>query len=157
LSTTQWLALDDVADDLADGTIRLTTRQAVQFHGVVKEGLRPLAKSLDDKLLSSFGACGDVVRNVVSCPSLQVDRSDQRLAEISRTLSRVFRATTSAHWEIFVNGDKAASREDRVEQPFYGDTYLPRKFKIAVAHAAACDAATTAMSTSRSSAGQRPK
>jgi sulfite reductase (ferredoxin) len=134
LTTDQWLALDAAATDVADGTIRLTTRQAVQFHGVVKDGLRPLARALDAHLMTSFGACGDVVRNVVSCPDLQGDEADERLREISRHLTRSFRATTEAHWEIFVNGDKAASREEVDERPFYGETYLPRKFKIAVAH-----------------------
>ena len=134
LSTEQWLALDRVSSEIADGTIRLTTRQAVQFHGVVKDGLRPLARSLDRQLMSSFGACGDVVRNVVSCPSLQSDGADGPLAHIATRLSKAFRPTTEAHWEIFVNGEKAAAREEVVERPFYGDTYLPRKFKIAVAH-----------------------
>ena len=134
LTTDQWLALDGASSDIADGTIRLTTRQAVQFHGVVKDGLRPLARSLDAHLMTSFGACGDVVRNVVSCPELQSNEADERLREISRHLTRSFRATTEAHWEIFVNGDKAASREVADERPFYGETYLPRKFKIAVAH-----------------------
>jgi sulfite reductase (ferredoxin) len=134
VSPDQWLALDRIADDVADGTIRLTTRQAVQYHGVVKDGLRPLARTLDAHLMTSFGACGDVVRNVVSCPGLQSDQSDERLRDITSRLAQTFRATTNAHWEIFVNGDKAASREDVEERSFYGDTYLPRKFKIAVAH-----------------------
>ena len=134
LTTDQWLTLDAVSSDVADGTIRLTTRQAVQFHGVVKDGLRPLARALDHQLMTSFGACGDVVRNVVSCPTLQSDVHDEHLAQITSTLAKTFRATTSAHWEIFVNGDKAASRVDAEERPFYADTYLPRKFKIAVAH-----------------------
>jgi sulfite reductase (ferredoxin) len=134
LTTDQWLAIDRLSSDVADGTIRLTTRQAVQFHGVLKDGLRPLARTLDAELLTSFGACGDVVRNVVSCPELQSDGGDERLREITSRLARTFRATTEAHWEIFVNGDKAVSREEVDERPFYGNTYLPRKFKIAVAH-----------------------
>jgi sulfite reductase (ferredoxin) len=134
LSPDQWLALDRVASNQADGSIRLTTRQAIQFHGVVKDGLRPLARAVDAELLTSFGACGDVVRNVVSCPDLQSDGADERLADITQHLAQTFRATTEAHWEIFVNGDKAASRVDVEERPFYGDTYLPRKFKIGVAH-----------------------
>jgi sulfite reductase (ferredoxin) len=134
LTTDQWLALDGAATDVADGSLRLTTRQAVQFHGVLKGGLRPLARALDAHLMTSFGACGDVVRNVVSCHELQGGDTDERLREISRHLTRSFRATTGAHWEIFVNGDKAASRDDVAERPFYGETYLPRKFKIAVAH-----------------------
>jgi sulfite reductase (ferredoxin) len=134
LSTEQWLGLDRIAQENADGTIRLTTRQAVQFHGVVKDGLRPLARALDKQLMASFGGCGDVVRNVVSCPDLQHDGADPRMAQIASRLSRAFRPTTGAHWELFVNGDKAATKEDVEERPFYGDTYLPRKFKIAIAH-----------------------
>jgi sulfite reductase (ferredoxin) len=134
LSTEQWLGLDRIAQENADGTIRLTTRQAIQFHGVVKDGLRPLARALDKQLMASFGGCGDVVRNVVSCPDLQHDGADPRMAQIASRLSRAFRPTTGAHWELFVNGDKAATKEDVEERPFYGDTYLPRKFKIAIAH-----------------------
>jgi sulfite reductase (ferredoxin) len=134
LRAAQWLALDAVADNIADGTIRLTTRQAVQFHGVVKHGLVPLAQSLDEYLLSSFGGCGDVVRNVVMCPHLQLEHDGHELATIANELAVRFRPRTQAHWEIFVNGDRVASRETNDEHPFYGDTYLPRKFKIAVAH-----------------------
>jgi sulfite reductase beta subunit-like hemoprotein len=83
MTTDQWLALDQVSSNVADGTIRLTTRQAVQFHGVVKEGLRPLARALDQELMASFGACGDVVRNVVSCPSLETTHGDPRLSGIA--------------------------------------------------------------------------
>src|SRR3984957_10731142 len=134
LTPAQWLGLDEIASSQSDGTIRLTTRQAVQFHGVLKGSLRQLASALDEQFLSSFGACGDVVRNVVTCPQLHLDGAHDDLANIADDLRQAFRATTEAHWEIFVNGEKAASREDVDERPFYGDTYLPRKFKIAVAH-----------------------
>ena len=134
LTPAQWLGLDEIASSQSDGTIRLTTRQAVQFHGVLKGSLRHLASALDEQFLSSFGACGDVVRNVVTCPQLHIDGAHDDLANIADDLRQAFRATTEAHWEIFVNGEKAASREDVDERPFYGDTYLPRKFKIAVAH-----------------------
>ncbi len=134
LSREQWLSLDDIATTLADGSLRLTTRQAVQFHGVVKGDLRELAVSLDRQFLSSFGACGDVVRNVVTCPNLHLENGHGHLEGIARQLRETFRSTSQAHWEIFVNGEKAASREEIEERPFYGETYLPRKFKIAVAH-----------------------
>ncbi len=134
LSSEQWLALDEVAQMHADGSIRLTTRQAVQFHGLLKGDLRTLARALDAVYLSSFGGCGDVVRNVVTCPGLQLEAGQGQLEGISRQLRESFRSTTGAYWEIFVNGEKAASREVVAERPFYGETYLPRKFKIAVAH-----------------------
>jgi sulfite reductase (ferredoxin) len=134
LSPDQWLGLDDIATNVADGSLRLTTRQAVQFHGVVKGELRDLVRSLDRQFLSSFGACGDVVRNVVTCPNLHHENGHGHLEGIARQLRETFRSTSEAHWEIFVNGEKAASREESEERPFYGETYLPRKFKIAVAH-----------------------
>ena len=134
LSTAQWLALDEVAGDIADGTIRLTTRQAVQFHGVVKEGLRPLAFTLDAHLMTSFGACGDVVRNTVICPDLIMNSADVRLRVMANQISKVLKPKTMAHWEIFVNGQLAAVREEEPEHEFYGETYLPRKFKISIAH-----------------------
>lgn len=134
LTKVQWLALDAIASDLADGSIRLTTRQAVQFHGVVKHGLRPLAFSLDAHLMTSFGACGDVVRNTVICPDLVMNAHDERLRAMADRIARAFKPTTMAHWEIFVNGELGATREETPEHAFYGDTYLPRKFKIAIAH-----------------------
>jgi sulfite reductase (ferredoxin) len=134
LSNEQWLGLDAIATSEADGSLRLTTRQAVQFHGVLKGDLRELARSLDRQFLSSFGACGDVVRNVVTCPNLHFENGHGHLEGIARQLRETFRSTSEAHWEIFINGEKAASREEFEERPFYGETYLPRKFKIAVSH-----------------------
>lgn len=133
LSTEQWLALDTIAGELADGSIRLTTRQAVQFHGVMKQGIQPMAAQLNDYLMTSFAACGDVVRNTVMCPALVTDAEHERLATMADHIARTFKPATRAHWEIFVNGEKGASSEPNEEHEFYGSTYLPRKFKIAIA------------------------
>jgi len=134
LTSKQWLALDHIAGEVADGTIRLTTRQAVQYHGVLKGGLRPMARVLDEHLMTSFGACGDVVRNIVTCPGLQTELGGTRLADLTEHLAASLKPRTSAHWELFVNGELAASRAAEEELPFYGTTYLPRKFKIAIAN-----------------------
>jgi len=134
LTSEQWLALDRVADELANGTLRLTTREAVQFHGVAKIGLRPLSKLLNEHLLTSFGGCGDVVRNIVTCPRLQINDPEGPLSQITRHLAANLKPTSRAHWEIFVEGERAASSEPIEEHEFYGETYLPRKFKIAIAH-----------------------
>ncbi len=133
LSSEQWLALDALAGEIADGSIRLTTRQAVQFHGVLKQGLRPMAARLNQYLMTSFAACGDVVRNTVMCPTLVSTGNNGRLDVMADHIARTFKPATRAHWEIFVNGDKAASSEPDAEHEFYGSTYLPRKFKIAIA------------------------
>lgn len=133
LTTAQWLALDAVADDIADGTIRLTTRQAVQFHGVAKFDLRTVATTLHRHLLTSFAACGDVVRNTVTCPELALDGASDPRRDVATRIARAFKPATRAHFEIFVDGVLAASGGD-VEHDFYGETYLPRKFKIAIAN-----------------------
>ena len=133
LTAQQWLELDRLADDVADGTLRLTTRQAVQFHGTYKGSLRELATRLDEVRLTSFGGCGDVVRNVVTCPHLQIAQHPD-ITEFTRQMALSFRPSTSAHWEIFVDGQRAASAVDEVERNFYGETYLPRKFKVAIAN-----------------------
>jgi len=134
LNSTQWLALDNIAEELADGSIRLTTRQAVQFHGVVKFDLQTLSARLHAHAMTSFAACGDVVRNTVMCSSLVSDDAHTRVTELANHIAVTFKPTTQAHWEIFVNGERAATIEPDVEHDFYGDTYLPRKFKIAIAH-----------------------
>ena len=133
LTGEQWLALDDVATTVADGSIRLTTRQAVQLHGVAKRGLRPLARALDARLLTSFGGCGDVVRNTVMCPDLTTG-DYAHLAGTAERIARRFKPRSRAHWEIFVEGERVAASEPEDEHDFYGSTYLPRKFKIAIAH-----------------------
>ncbi len=133
LTPAQWLALDAISDDIADGSIRLTTRQAVQFHGVAKHDLRTVASSLHAHLMTSFGACGDVVRNTVTCPDLALDGADDPRLDVATRIARAFKPATSAHWEIFVEGALAASGGE-LEHDFYGETYLPRKFKIAIAH-----------------------
>ena len=134
LSSTQWLTLDDIAEELADGSIRLTTRQAVQFHGVLKFDLQTLSARLHEHAMTSFAACGDVVRNTVMCSSLVSDDAHTNVTELANHIARTFKPATQAHWEIFVNGERAASIEPEIEHSFYGDTYLPRKFKIAIAH-----------------------
>jgi len=134
LDSRQWLTLDDIAEELADGSIRLTTRQAVQFHGVVKFDLQTLSSRLHAHAMTSFAACGDVVRNTVMCTSLVSDDEHTRVTELANHIAVTFKPTTQAHWEIFVNGERAATIEPVTEHDFYGDTYLPRKFKIAIAH-----------------------
>jgi sulfite reductase (ferredoxin) len=128
LSAAQWLALDACARELADGSLRLTTRQAVQFHVVRKTDLRDIAGRLDAHLLTSFGACGDVVRNVVACHTLADHPVYGKLAD---ELARRFKPTTSAHWEVFVDG--AAVARSHETDALYGDAYLPRKFKVSLA------------------------
>lgn len=142
LTPEQWLALDRLAE-LADGTMRLTTRQGVQFHVVHKGELHELVAGINHALLTTLAACGDVVRNTMGSPW-----PDERQAVLQPLLAAIvarFRPQTESYWEVWVDGEKACTAappplpasgpEGRTEsaEPIYGDVYLPRKFKIAVA------------------------
>ncbi len=130
LTAEQWLALDRLAD-LADGTMRLTTRQGVQFHVVHKGELRQLVRGINEAVLTTLAACGDVVRNVMSSPW-----PDERQAVLEPLLADLvarFRPRTRAYWELWVDGEQAVTAEPADPEPVYGDVYLPRKFKISVA------------------------
>jgi sulfite reductase (ferredoxin) len=134
ISPTQWLALDDVAG-LGDGSLRLTTRQGVQYHLVHKGELKTLVRSINDVLLTTLAACGDVVRNVMACPMPDPERREV-LEPVVAELVRRFRPRTASYWELWADGERAATAEappvDGPEEPLYGEVYLPRKFKIAV-------------------------
>ena len=134
----QWLALDRVAS-LADQKLRLTTRQGVQYHVVHKGELQQLVAGVNASLLTTLGACGDVVRNVMACPLPHPERTAVT-GPIVDEMVRRFRPRTEAYWELWVDGERAVSAEphdalapiDEVE-PIYGAAYLPRKFKIGIA------------------------
>lgn len=131
LSAEQYLALDHLADSLGLDSLRLTTRQAIQYHGVVKGGLKPLMGVLHQNLLTTLSACGDVVRNIMACPAPLVADARSEVMAYAKELSNRLKPRSRAYYEIWLDGDKAASLEET--EPLYGDTYLPRKFKIAFA------------------------
>jgi sulfite reductase (ferredoxin) len=132
LTAAQWLALDDLADRLGSGSLRITTRQGVQFHGVVKAALKPLLAAIDAAMLTTLAACGDVVRNVTTCPAPIRDAVHERLERDARELSRQLLPATRAYHEVWLDGERVAGPE---EDALYGRAYLPRKFKIGLAAA----------------------
>ncbi len=138
ITNDQWLALDRVAA-LADDKLRLTTRQGVQYHVVHKGELKELVAGINRSLLTTLGACGDVVRNVMACPLPHPERTAVLQPLVADIVAR-FRPQTESYWEVWVDGERAVTAErpttlsniDHVE-PIYGAAYLPRKFKIALA------------------------
>ena len=138
ITNEQWLALDRVAA-LADNKLRLTTRQGVQYHVVHKGELHELVSGINSSLLTTLGACGDVVRNVMACPLPHPERTAVLEPLLAEIVAR-FRPQTESYWELWVDGEHAVSAErpgaaapiDEIE-PIYGAAYLPRKFKIAIA------------------------
>jgi sulfite reductase (ferredoxin) len=135
LKADQYLALDALADRHANGTLRITTRQSIQFHGVVKAGLKAAIAEVNAALLTTLAACGDVVRTVTTVPAPIRDLVHRRLEADARGLSTHLLPRTRAYHEIWVEGapwheDDSVSEEP---DPLYGERYLPRKFKIGLA------------------------
>jgi sulfite reductase (NADPH) hemoprotein beta-component len=127
LTPEQWLNLDRIANTHANETVRITTRQAVQFHGVIKSRLKSTIAEINQSMMDTIAACGDVNRNVMApaLPLSSIHREVQRHAE---ALSAHLTPATRAYHEIWLDGEKVESSQADVE-PIYGDTYLPRKFK----------------------------
>ena len=133
LSPVQWLTLDQIARDYGNGSMKLTTRQTVQLHGIIKSNLKATLKSIDAVLLNSIAACGDVNRNVMCNPNPSQSRAHATALELARTISDHLTPRTPAYREIWLDGERIAGGEDEVVEPIYGKTYLPRKFKIVMA------------------------
>jgi sulfite reductase beta subunit-like hemoprotein len=131
LDAEQYLALEQVADRYANGTLRVTTRQGFQFHGVLKSGLKKTIAEVNRRLMTTLAACGDVNRNVMGCPAPVADEAHVTVRAAARGIAERLRPASKAYHEIWLDGEKQVSTED--EEPFYGDVYLPRKFKTGVA------------------------
>jgi sulfite reductase (ferredoxin) len=140
LTAEQYLALDALAGGYADGSLRITTRQSIQFHGVVKAGLKSAIAEINKALLTTLAACGDVVRTVTTPPAPIRDPVHDRLEAETRRLSSHLLPRTRAYHEIWVDGapwepnegQENAGASDEPD-PLYGERYLPRKFKIGLA------------------------
>jgi sulfite reductase (NADPH) hemoprotein beta-component len=129
----QWLALDQVARDYSNHTMRLTTRQTVQLHGIIKTNLKATLKAIDAVVMSTVAACGDVNRNVMCNPNPHQSRAHAAAQDLAKAVSDHLLPATPAYREIWLDGVRIAGGEQEVEEPIYGKTYLPRKFKIVVA------------------------
>ena len=133
LSAAQWLALDELAGSCGNGSLRLTTRQGIQFHGVLKGNLRGLIARINASLLTTLSACGDVERNVMAVPAPIADEVHREVQRVAREIARELRPATGAYHEIWVAGERVLTSEDGEEEQFYGRAYLPRKFKAGIA------------------------
>ncbi len=133
LSPQQWQVLDEIADRYGNGTLRITTRQGIQFHGVLKPRLKPTIQELNSVLIHTFGACGDGVRNTIACPVSEIRHGSSCCGQTwAARIARRMSFRTTAYHEIWLNGERVDGGSVE-EEPVYGSTYLPRKFKIAVA------------------------
>ena len=140
----QWLALDGIATTFASGSLRLTTRQAFQVHGVVKRELKTTIAAMNAALIDTIAACGDVNRNVAASSHAGGSGVEAEVLQWSRRLSEHLLPKTSAYYEIWLDGKKYVDSgaggittvpvdASRDAEPILGPTYLPRKFKAAIA------------------------
>ena len=128
----QWLKLDAIATRHANHSLRITTRQAFQFHGVIKRELKATMQAINAALIDTLAACGDVNRNVlVAANPLQSQAHAALHADAARTSEHLL-PNTRAYYEIWLDEERVAGSGEETE-PVYGSTYLPRKFKIGFA------------------------
>jgi sulfite reductase (ferredoxin) len=135
LTPEQWLAHDELSDRFANGTFRLTSRQGIQFHGIVKSNLKNLIKGLNDALVSTLAACGDVERNIMCCPApIRDNPVRDQMQLLTDKLAEHLSPQTPAYHEIWLNGESVlVHQHGEIVEPIYGKHYLPRKFKTAIA------------------------
>ena len=130
----QWLMMDRIAQKYANNTIRLTTRQSFQLHGVLKWNMKATIKEVNEALLSTLAACGDVNRNVMCNPNPHQSEVHGEVYEWACRVSSHLDPQTRAYHEIWLDEEKVVdSRDNEVQEPIYGPVYLPRKFKIGIA------------------------
>ena len=127
----QWLVLDDIATTYANGSLRVTTRQTFQYHGVIKSNLKRTMRAIDGALLDTIAACGDVNRNVLSASNPHQSNAHAAAYDLAREISDGLLPKTGAWREIWLDGEKVVGGEP--EETIYGKTYLPRKFKTVIA------------------------
>lgn len=127
-TTERWLKISELACAHGNETLRMTTRQTFQFHWVLKQNIVPLIRGLHEVLLDTVAACGDDSRGVMATVNPQFPALQAELAALAKTVSDHVIPKTRAYHEIWYGEERIASSEP--EEPFYGQTYMPRKFKI---------------------------
>jgi sulfite reductase (NADPH) hemoprotein beta-component len=132
-SPEQFLHVQHVANTYGNRTMRLTTRQTFQLHGIIKSNLKATMREIDDALLTTIAACGDVNRNVMSVSNPLQSRVHAQAYETGKAISGHLLPATPAYREIWLDGERIVGGEDEVVEPIYGKTYLPRKFKVVIA------------------------
>ncbi len=133
MTAKQWTVFDDLATNYGNNTLRVTTRQCIQFHGVVKSGLGALIKKINESLLSTLAACGDVNRNVTASPTPSITKAREQVYADSLRTAYALAPITKAYHAIWIDNvqlDLEDAENKNFTDPLYGQTYLPRKFKI---------------------------
>jgi sulfite reductase beta subunit-like hemoprotein len=139
MTAEQYLLADELATAYGNGTLRITTRQGIQFHGVGKAHLKPLIRALNERWVTTYGACGDVARNTLTCPVADLLPGHAfDYQALARQISDRFLPESTSYYELWLDGEKILVDGTRVavqpnrQESFYGPTYLPRKHKMGI-------------------------
>ena len=132
LTSKQYIEMDDLTNEFSDPSLRITTRQTIQFHGVLKGNLKKIINTVSTMLLSTYGACGDVVRNVTTVAAPINDQIHKQLRHDALRISSHFLPSSTSYGQIWINGSKYEYSDKEKKEPIYGKLYLPRKFKIGI-------------------------
>ena len=132
LTSKQWLGLHHIAGDYSTGVIKITTRQTVQLHGILKSSIRPTIQAFNTLELDSIAACGDVNRNVLCSSNPKQSVLHEEIFAYADKISELALPKTKSYYEIWLNEEPLADKSVETD-PLYQDRYLPRKFKIAIA------------------------
>ncbi|HVU09268.1 MAG TPA: NADPH-dependent assimilatory sulfite reductase hemoprotein subunit [Verrucomicrobiae bacterium] len=136
MTANQWRVFDDLSARYGNNTLRITTRQSIQFHGIAKNNLRNVIKGINESLLSTLSACGDVNRNVLAPPTPAYTKAREQVYADCKKIALEVAPKTIAYHAIWIDGvqlDLNTPENKNFVDPLYGKTYLPRKFKIAFA------------------------
>ena len=136
MTANQWRVFDDLSARYGNNTLRITTRQTIQFHGILKSNLRAVIKAINESLLSTLAACGDVNRNVLAPPTPAYTRAREQAFQDCHRVALALAPQTGAYHSIWIDGeqlDLEKPENKNFVDPLYGKTYLPRKFKVAFA------------------------
>lgn len=133
----QFLAELDLCEQLANGTLRITSRQGFQLHGVLKKDLRESIREINRIKLTTFAACGDVNRNVMACPApIRNNAVRDQVQALALEMAEHFRPRTTSYFDLWLKDEDGQETEatefQPVDEPIYGTRYLPRKFKMAI-------------------------
>jgi sulfite reductase (NADPH) hemoprotein beta-component len=132
LAPEKWVALNDIADEHSTGVIKITTRQTVQLHGIVKSHIKPTIQSFNAAKLDSIATCGDINRNVTCASHPKQSTVHTAVFAYADKISELLMPKTKAYYEIWLDEEKIVDKKEE-EDPLYQDRYLPRKFKIGIA------------------------
>lgn len=131
LTPRQWLDVDYLSKTYANGTMKLSTRQAIQLHGVIKSNLKRTMRAISESAMTTLAACADVNRNVMCNPNPFLSSVHAEVIQTARAISNHLLPRTNAYHEIWLDGEKVVTTEE--QEPLYTRIYLPRKFKVGIA------------------------